>query len=270
VTISVSDSRSNPADQVAHAVEVLGRAKQRIAVFKSIYTGKKKIKTVNEIATATGLDRIRVLQEGKRLVDNQIVKQISAMGMTAYEKDPFYSVQRNKILRLVRDPIAFSRFPTKTRPKGAHPTSIVIRIPRPRIQARYITVDDIDSFRRVQGVRVEPGDYTPVPEKVFKRGVAKILGESGRFQDWGGERNDLYTSRITIDGKRHPAAFAVKDPVRKASSRHGEWGRMQIKFSVCSKPQRRSSSFSTGARWRSLSLSKWRSSLRQSPRLREE
>src|SRR5438132_406417 len=98
--LSVSDVRSSPADQIAHAVEVLGRAKQRIAVFKTIYFGKKRLKTVNEIATATGLDRIRVLQEGKRLVDNQIVRQIRAAGITAYEKDPFFSAQKGKILRL--------------------------------------------------------------------------------------------------------------------------------------------------------------------------
>ncbi len=75
--LTVTDPRSSPADQIAHAVQVLGRAKQRIAVFRAIYFGKRRVKTVNEIATATGLDRIRVLQEGKLLADNQIVNQIS-------------------------------------------------------------------------------------------------------------------------------------------------------------------------------------------------
>src|SRR5713226_6584287 len=102
--LSVSDVRSSPADQIAHAVEVLGRAKQRIAVFKAIYYGKKSVKTVNEIATATGLDPVRVLQEGRRLADNEIVKQIRAAGTTGYEKDRFYSAQKKKILRLVQDP----------------------------------------------------------------------------------------------------------------------------------------------------------------------
>jgi hypothetical protein len=215
VPINVSDSRSNPADQIAHAVEVLGRAKQRIAVFKAIYFGKRRVKSVNEIATATGLTRIRVLQEGKRLADNQLVKQIGAAGMTAYEKDPFYSAQKMKILRLVQDPIAFASFPTKARPRTTLPTAITIRIPRPRVQARYITVDDIESFHRVTNVGVEPGDYTPIPEARFKRGIAKILGEGGRFRDWGGERNDLYTNRVRIAGRRHAAAFAFKGPGTK-------------------------------------------------------
>jgi len=212
VPLSVSDPRSNPADQIAHAVEVLGRAKQRIAIFKAIYFGKKRVKTVNEIARITGLDRIRVLQEGKRLADNQIVKQIGAAGMTGYEKDPFFSIQKKKILRLVQDPAAFAGFPTKTRPRATLPKAVTIRIPRLRIQARYISIEDIDSFSRVRTVRVEPGDYTPISESRFKTGIARILGESGRFRDWGGERNDLYTNRVRMSGRRYPAAFAFKGP----------------------------------------------------------
>ncbi|MGH2359918.1 MAG: hypothetical protein ACRDGM_05180 [bacterium] len=223
--LNVSDPRSNPADQVAHAVEVLGRARQRIAVFKAIYFGKKRVKTVNEVALATGLDRIRVLQEGRRLADNQIVRQIRAAGMTAYEKDRFYSAQQKKILRLVQDPVAFASFPTKARPRATLPKAITIRIPRPQIKARYITVDDIDSFYRVRKLRVEPGDYTPIPEAQFKAGVAMILGEGGRFRDWGGERNDLYTNKLRISGRRYPAAFAFKGPGTRGILTPGRMGK---------------------------------------------
>jgi len=151
-----------------------------------------------------------VLQEGKRLADNQIVKQISAAGITAYEKDPFYHAQKERILRLVRDPVAFAKLPTKTRPQAKLPNEITISIPKQRIYARSITIDEIDSFSRVKQVKIDPGDYTPMPESRFKSGIAKILGESGRFTDWGGERNDLYTSKIRISGRRYPAAFAFK------------------------------------------------------------
>jgi hypothetical protein len=225
VPLNVSDSRSNPADQIAHAVEVLGRARQRLAVFKAIYCGKKRVKTVNEISTATGLDRVRVLQEGKRLADNGIVHQIRAVGITAYEKDRFYSAQKNKILRLVRDPAAFAAFPTKNRPRASLPREITIRIPRVRIQARYITVDDIDSFSRVEKMQVEPGDYTPISEARFKAGIARILGEGGRFCDWGGERNDLYTNRVRLAGRRHSAAFAFKGPGTKGILTPGHMGK---------------------------------------------
>jgi hypothetical protein len=225
VPLNVSDSRSNPADQIAHAVEVLGRARQRLAVFKTIYRGKKRVKTVNEISTATGLDRVRVLQEGKRLADNGIVHQIRAVGITAYEKDRFYSAQKDRILRLVRDPAAFAAYPTKTRPRASLPREITIRIPRVRIHARYITVDDIDSFSRVEKVQVEPGDYTPISEARFKAGIARILGEGGRFCDWGGERNDLYTNRVRLAGRRHSAAFAFKGPGTKGILTPGRMGK---------------------------------------------
>ena len=215
--LAVTDPRSSAADQIAHAVEVLGRATQRIAVFEAIYHGKKRVKSVNELATATGLDRIRVLQEGKRLADNQIVKQVRAAGITAYERDPFYSAQKTKILRLVRDPAAFANFPTKTRPRVTLPKDIRIRVPRAIVRVRFVTIEDVDSFAKIRRVRVEPGAASPLPEARFKRGVARIIGEEGRFTDWGGEKNDLYTTRVRISSRRHPAAFAFKGPGTKGT-----------------------------------------------------
>lgn len=211
----VFDVRSNPADQIAHVVDVLGRSKQRIAVFKAIYFGKQRVKTVNEIALSTGLDRVRVLTEGKRLADNQIVKQVRTAGITGYEKDPFFSAQKAKILRLVGDPVAFAGFPTKTRPRAVIPKSLAIKIPRQLMRARFITVDDIDSFSRVTKVRIDPGDYTPIPEARFKAGVANILGEAGEFHDWGGERNDLHTTKLRLNGRRRLTAIGFKGPGTK-------------------------------------------------------
>ncbi len=208
--LAVSDVRSNAADQIAHAVEVLGRSRQRLAIFKAIYRGQKQVKTVNEIATATGIKRVRVLQEGRRLADNQIVTQVRAAGMTAYRKDRFYSAQKDRIVRLVQNPVARAALPTKTRPKPTWPKSTAISMPTQRIQVRHITIDDIDSFHRVTEVRAEPGEYTAMAETRFKKGIARILGEGGQFSDWGGERNDLYTDKVRISGRRRLAAFAFK------------------------------------------------------------
>jgi hypothetical protein len=78
---------------------------------------------------------------------------------------------------------------------------------------RYVTVDDIDSFAKVRSVRdAEPGQYTVIPETRFKAGIARILGERGHFQDWGGERRDLYTDKLRIFGRRYRSAFAFKGP----------------------------------------------------------
>lgn len=212
MSLSVSDVRSNRADQIAHAVAVLGRASQRIAVFKAIYFGKKRVKTVREIAVATGLEPKRVVEEGRRLADNEIVKQIRAAGMTAYEKDRFYSANKSTILQLVQNPVALARLPTRVRPKITVENVVTVRIPRPLIQVRYVTVADIDSFARVRMLHGEPGAYTEIPEDRFKAGIARILGEGGRFHHWGGERNDLYTNRLRISGRRYASAFAFKGP----------------------------------------------------------
>ena len=221
----VTDVRSSPADQIAHAVDVLGRATQRIAVFKAIYTGKKAAKAVNEIATATGLDRIRVLQEGKRLADNQIVRQIGVAGSTAYQKDRFYAAQKSKILQLVRDPAAYAKFPTNARPKPTLPAIIKIEIPRAVVRVKLTTVDDIDSFSRLARLRSEPESLPAIEEARFKRGIASILNEEGRFQDWGGEKNDLFTTKLRLLGRRHAAAFAFKGPGTKGTLVPGKLGK---------------------------------------------
>lgn len=51
-----------------------------------------------------------------------------------------------------------------------------------------------------------------VSEKAFKQGIQKLIGETGVFQDWGGERNDLYTSKVKFKGQRRTVAFAFKGP----------------------------------------------------------
>jgi hypothetical protein len=208
--ISVSDARSNPNDQIAHAVKVLGKSPQRLKIFQFIYRGKKAVKFVNEIAQATILDRKRVLEEGKLLADNDIVKQIRTGGQTGYQKDRFYSRRKGEILRYVRSPKAFSALPTKIRPKIDKQGYITIKFSKNRVNARQITIDDIDSFERVIEIRAEPGFYTPLPERRFKNGIKNILGEIGDFQDWGGEKNDLFTSRLRLSGKRMQTAFAFK------------------------------------------------------------
>ena len=93
-----SDARSSPNDQIAHAAKVIGKSKHRAAVFKAIYEGKKKVKSVKEIHEATSLSRIRVLQEGGKLTANQVVHPTKKNGMTAYEKDSFFGAQKAKIL----------------------------------------------------------------------------------------------------------------------------------------------------------------------------
>ena len=80
MSVPVTDFGSNSNDQIAHAVKVSGRSKDRLAVFREIHRGKKKIKTASEIAKGTGLKRKRVLEEGVKLAHKQIVIQTERDG----------------------------------------------------------------------------------------------------------------------------------------------------------------------------------------------
>ena len=211
----VTDCRSNPKDQIAHAAEIIGRSDHERDVFKYIYRGQKQHKKVSEIAKTLKLPRTRALDAGKALADNGIVTRVKIDGETAYGKDPFYRQHRSKILSLVKNSKKLKAYPTKTNP------SITVRVPKivfPRgffIRAEQITVDGVDSFEKVK--RVSPGSVQvqPMKEKKFKKGFQRIVGEKGKFQDWGGEKNDVFTTRVKIRGKRVPTAIAFKGPGKK-------------------------------------------------------
>lgn len=209
---NVSDARSSPNDQIAHAARVIGKSQHRTAVFKAIYRGKKRIKTVAEIHKATGLRRIRVLQEGGRLVKNLLVNQVKKDGDTAYQKDSFYDAQKQKILVLANNTKKLATFPTRVTPRSiASSIPIVqIRMPQKLIRTHLITIDDVDSFSKVRKHPGMNGKPTPMLEAKFKEGIKRILHEKGRFKDWGGERNDLLTTRLWFKGKRRATAFALK------------------------------------------------------------
>jgi len=212
LAIAVTDVRSSPADQIRHAAIVLGRSKQRHQVFSAIYQGKKKFKTVSELSRATGLSEIRVLQEGGRLASNKIVTQIKIRHEerleTAYQKDPFFAQNKRRILSLARDRQRLARLPTSVTPRlNLGPNRI--SFPKNDVRIERITIDDVDSFSRVR--RIRPlGDTSFIYEKQTKKGILRLLGEKGKFQDWGGETDDLFSTRIKIRGKRVSVAFALK------------------------------------------------------------
>jgi hypothetical protein len=51
-----------------------------------------------------------------------------------------------------------------------------------------------------------------VPEEKVKRAFAGLIGESDIPKDWGGERSDLYTSRVFARGRQVSAAWLFKGP----------------------------------------------------------
>jgi hypothetical protein len=166
------------------------------------------MKTVQMLVKATGLNNVDVLHAGAKLVGNRLVGVEKVNGRTAYVKDPFYNQHRKRILGLATNPSALKALPTRNNlPSGS--LQVVLKLPKKSIQVKLITIDDIDSFVRVKPLRFISGQ-TPVDELVFKTGVKTILNEEGKFQDWGGEKNDLFTTRLVMRGKRIATAFGFK------------------------------------------------------------
>ena len=209
--VSVTDARSNPNDQIAHAANVLRRSERLRKVFDAICRGGKKPKSVRKLTQATGYNNIVVLQMGGKLDDQQLVHKTRMNGQTLYEKDRFYAANRVKILRLATNSEKLKALPTKYSPKASAKGAIIqVSVAGAKIQISEVTCDDFDQFAKVK--RIEKASSQPIPEAAFKKGITKLIGETGKFQDWGGEPNDLYTTKLRYRGKRRSIAFAFKGP----------------------------------------------------------
>ena len=101
------------------------------------------------------------------------------------------------------------RFPTKISPKIER-ISVPIFLPKKAVSVKQLTVDNIDSFAKVRDLRHLEYQNIPIEEFKFKQGLQKILGEQGTFQDWGGESDDLFSTRLVIKGERKNATFGLK------------------------------------------------------------
>ena len=53
-----------------------------------------------------------------------------------------------------------------------------------------------------------------IPEQNIKLAFAEILHEGSVPKDWGGEKSDLFTSNVSLDGRRLPTAFLLKGPAK--------------------------------------------------------
>jgi hypothetical protein len=154
------------------------------------------------------------------------VEQVKVNGQTAYKKIDFFHQYRDRIIRLARNPEERNKLPTKRRPEiRVGKQSIEISLPKQKIKAIKVTIDDIASFKEVKKVRDKNLGYTNISEKKFKKGIAKILGEKGEFKDWGGENNDLVSTRLYIKNTRKTAAFAFKGPGAKGKLTPGKMGK---------------------------------------------
>jgi transposase len=53
-----------------------------------------------------------------------------------------------------------------------------------------------------------------LPETEIKAAFAEIIGEPINPKDWGGERSDLFSSRVMLERKRISSAFVFKGPAQ--------------------------------------------------------
>ncbi len=204
----VTDASSNRQDKIANAAKVIGKSKDRLEVFLTIYSGTK-IKTVTEIFEATNLkSEVRVLQEGKKLASEDMVIQTKKDGKTAYEKIDFYTHNKNRILSLVKNHEKLKKFPTKTNPQTQTTSKVIVHFNKNLVQIKPITIDDIDSFSKVK--KQKQFDVKQVYENDVKETLKNAIGETGKFTDWGGETDDLYSTRLKLNGKRINVAFGLK------------------------------------------------------------
>src|SRR6266566_101089 len=95
-----------------------------------------------------------------------------------------------------------------------------------------LVVQDIDSFSQVRGVNhraveghVHNGFFNKDEESI-KRAFAEIIGESFVPNDHGGETEDLYTSRIRLNGQRVRTSIIFNGPgkVRTSQTRTKDLG----------------------------------------------
>jgi hypothetical protein len=200
--IPVSDFLSNLSDQVVNAAKLMHRSAHRQKVFETIYKGQKQQKSVQEIMKATGLSQIRVLDEGKKL--GPLVEKIRKGFRKRKDLAPHYK----RILAYARDPKKAAKVPTKVSPRvSGAASSVRIKFSPAAAKAIQITIDEIDAFA---GSKRPAKKFGAVREEIIKKAFAEIIGEGGKFKDWGGEKSDLYTNRLKVKGTRRATAIAFK------------------------------------------------------------
>jgi hypothetical protein len=221
--LQVSDSASNCNEQLDNAARAIGGSIQKQKVFLAIHHGKREIKSVSAIAKTTQLTNKQVLNAAKALVNKRLITQEKRDGVTAYRKNAFLQVHKAKVLRLAGNPKELAQYPTKRNFAARASRTIVLKT-RGAI-AVQVTIDDIDTFSKVRNVSNDGPLPQTVSEAAFKKGLQAILGEPGRFTDWGGERNDLLSTRLRLMGKRRNVAFAFKGPGTKGALTPGKMGK---------------------------------------------
>jgi hypothetical protein len=224
MTLPVTDVGSNLEENLERWSKALKGGGRKLDVFKVIYSGKTKKWRPLEISLKldSRLSPKEVTEVGKRLAGDGLIKQQDGWPVV-YEKLATVHHYKQRILALATNKAKRIHIPTKrkvavnVRIKGASSKSA---------KASMITVDEIDQFAKVRALKGKSPLLKPLSESKFKAGLQKIFKDTGKFKDWGGEKNDFFTNKVKINGKRYGAAFALKGPgVGVKIMTPGKWGK---------------------------------------------
>jgi hypothetical protein len=225
VVIRISNSSGDLNDKIANAARVIGKSRDRLDVFMIIYKGKRRIKTVTDIFTSGKLKtKKRVLEEAKKLASNDIIIQTRQNGETAYEKIDFYTSNRNTIISMVENPEKLRKLATRTNPQIIPPT-ITVKFPIKSVNVDFVTIDKVDNFSKVKDIKTGSFISSSLYESEIKEGLKKIIGEEGKFVDWGGEKGDLFSTRLFIKNIRLNVQFGLKGRGTKGRLVPGKMGK---------------------------------------------
>lgn len=192
----------------------LSKSDRKYRVFEAIYSGGNKPKDAVALSATTSLSEMAVLQLATPMAHQQYFETLKEKGRVAFRKYRHINAVKHRILRLAKNPSRLKDHVSSRTPRSTVSVQVDLR-KRTEISVREAFIDDVEEFGDVQDLK--PADLptlTPprLPEKIFKYGVASVLGNAGKFQDWGGEKNDLYSSNVTIGGRCISTAFAFKGP----------------------------------------------------------
>jgi len=204
--LSVIDEAANKEKMITHAVNVIGRSNDRLKVFESIYFHKSPVKTQEYIQNETGLKTLkRVLEVGNSLASGGIIEQTEKNKRVAYGKISFYKKYKTIIIQRVQK----KQFGISNESHVGNGNIILnINLKNSKHTPKELTVDDIDSFSKVK--KIGSIKTKRIPEEDIKQLLKVITKEDGKFIDWGGEVNDINTTRLKINGKRINTSFALK------------------------------------------------------------
>jgi hypothetical protein len=217
----VSNPRADADEKIERAARILRASKQNKEVFKAIYAGRKRFKSIEDIKRFVSNFNNNTYAAAARLFSEDIVDRKIVDG---YGKKDFYIHNRQRILRMSENLARLKKVPTKRKVQVQIAPSSTFRFrTNPKVQQLYI--DDVDSFKKVR--RIRKADAIVVhnlAERTINTGLCRILNQSEK-KDWGGERHDIYTNKIIFRGSRRSAAFALKGKAIKSKLTPGKMGK---------------------------------------------